>query len=107
MRAPSGMLFIANKAFLFKYLWIAAGRFTAGAAGKFSRANFPARHRGRELAGNCARIALQIIRRMIRPDLGTKMAKRYARGPLIRSRHPPDELTPREALDLLCRLKGG
>ena len=78
------MLFIANKVFLLKYLRIKAGRFRCGVAGKFWCAKFPARHRGRELARKCARIALQTMRRMIRLDLGAKMAKPRAPGPAVR-----------------------
>src|SRR5260370_8374768 len=96
MREPSGMLFIANKVFLLKYLQIKAGRFRCGVAGKFWRAKFPARHRGRELARKCARIALQTMRRMIRLDLGAKMAKPRAPGPAVR---PPGLSTAWAALE--------
>jgi len=50
-------------------------RFRYGAAGNFSRAKFPARRRGRELAGKCARIASETMERTIRFDLGVKMAR--------------------------------
>jgi hypothetical protein len=66
---------MADKALLIRHLRIKVRRFRYGAAGNLLRAKFPARHRGRELAGKCARIASETMVRMIRFDLGAMMAK--------------------------------
>ena len=90
---------MADKAFPVRYLPIEVRRFRCSVAGNFLRAKFPARHRGRELAGKCARIASETMEPMIRFDLGAMMAK--PRGPL-----PVDQMDPQRPAEVRAARAG-